>query len=137
MHLNEGVIRTAASPRRRVLPSPRAFDAGVLGCPAPEFNLPEERLEVLADGEDIVFLARLGADDVAWPDLVLHSLAEDACPTAIDQPVLVAIVIVTVETPADARHAEIPAAVTVDHAGPRSPIIRSSRTLIAGTSSAS
>ena len=125
----------AGSSRRRDQPSPRAFDAGVLGRLRPESILPEERLEVLGDGEHVVFLAGLGADDVAWPDLVLHSLAEDACPTAIDQPVLVAIVIVTIETPARrAPRGRSPAAVTVDHAGRRSPMIRSSRTLITGTS---
>jgi hypothetical protein len=70
--------------------------------------LPEECLEVLIDGEDVMLLAGLRADDVARPDVVLDAFTEDASASPIDQPILIAIVVVAVESPTFTGHPEDP-----------------------------
>lgn len=61
-----------------------------------------EHLDVLVHFEEIVLVARLGADDVPALHVVGHVFRDDPCFAGEDQPVLVAVVEMAIE-PSSAR----------------------------------
>lgn len=64
---------------------------------ADESVFEEESLKVIRYREDVMFIARGREHDITWADGILDSLGHDDRVTLVDEPVLIAVVKVTVE----------------------------------------